>query len=281
MKSHFIIIPAILFSLFFSHAAFSQEIGHFEITRSEVHQIKSKTLGRIYEVFIRLPRGYDKKDQQQYPVIYSNDGPYPFLVGSSVTQLLASDKAILVGVSFAQDENGMASRVRDLTPIKNKSWTKYQTGGAVKFLEFIETEVISFIEKNYRTNSTRIFTGQSLGGSFGTWVLLTKPELFSHYILTSPSLWYKDNMIFDIEKKYAQKNDTLAAKVYFAIGGLETKENGMHYDMVEDLKSFTKQLAARNYKQFEMKSEIIEGTTHKATYPVGFTKGLLWLLDDL
>ena len=174
----------------------------------------------------------------------------------------------------------MSSRVRDLTPVEDKSWVKYQTGGAKKYLQFLEAEVISLVEENYRTSSTRIFTGQSLGGSFGTWVLFTKPELFSHYILTSPSLWFKDNMILGVENNYAKENKDLVAKVYFAVGELETLKKGMRNDMVQDLNNFTDQLSSRNYESFEMKSEVIDGTTHETTYPIGFIKGLLWFLDE-
>ncbi|WP_085903881.1 alpha/beta hydrolase [Kiloniella majae] len=281
MKVSFIKAFIIFLNIIFIEGTHAQDSRSFEIPRSGIHEIKSEVLGRAYDVFIQLPRGYHENIQQYYPVIYSNDGPYPFQIAAGVMRLAAPGKAILVGVSFAKNEDGMSSRVRDLTPVQNKSWVKYQTGGAKKYFQFLEAEVISFVEENYRTNSTRIFTGQSLGGSFGTWVLLTKPELFSHYILTSPSLWFKDNMIFDVEKSYAKENKDLAAKVYFAVGEFETREKGMRNDMVQDLHNFTERLTSRNYESFEMRSEVIKGTTHETTYPVGFIKGLLWFLDDL
>ena len=145
------------------------------------------------------------------------------------------DKVIVVGISFAQGENSQFSRVRDLTPVVDKDWVKYQTGGAPEYLKFIENEVFGFVEKQYRVNSNqRILSGQSLGGSFGAWVLLTKPELFMGYILTSPSLWFKDDWIFDLESSYSKTNTSLEANVYMAIGTLETKENRMQQEMVGD-----------------------------------------------
>jgi predicted alpha/beta superfamily hydrolase len=162
---------------------------NFELSNSSIFTVDSKVLGRKYDIFVKLPRDYSWEGNQskKYPVLYLNDGPYTFKVAAGVTHRRQMDKVIVVGISFAHGENGQFSRVRDLTPVIDKSWNKYTTGGANKYLEFIEKEVLQFIEQNYRVNTEqRILSGQSLGGLFGAWVLLTKPELFSTYILTSP-----------------------------------------------------------------------------------------------
>ena len=84
-----------------------------------------------------------------------NDGPYTFQVGSCVLHLSSLDKAILVGISYAKGENGVSSRVRDLTPEIDETWIKYQTGGASEYLKFLEEEVMSFIENKYRIDATK------------------------------------------------------------------------------------------------------------------------------
>ncbi len=264
-------------------AAPAKSSKSFEITGTEIYKIESATLGRTYDIYIKVPSDYTREENAKkiYPVIYMNDGPYPFLVAAGVTHMRKMDKAILVGISFAQGENGMASRVRDLTPEVDNNWTKYKTGGASQFLKFIETDIMTFIENNYRADPTRrIFAGQSLGGSFGAWVLFTKPNLFSACILTSPSLWFKNYMIFDLEKRYAETNEDLQAKVYFATGEYETPIYGMKNDMVGGLKKFTHHLRSRKYPNLVMHEEIVNGATHVTTFPIGFTKGLLWLFAD-
>ena len=140
----------------------------------------------------------------------------------------------------------------------------------------------SYIEKNYRVDSTqRILSGHSLGGSFGAWVLLTRPDLFSSYILTSPSLWFKDEMIFDLEALYAKKHKSLNINIYIATGALETPENGMRNNMVDDHKRFVRQLRLRNYQGLQLQDEIVSGTDHSSVYPVGLTKGLRWIYQKL
>ncbi|GHB65345.1 hypothetical protein GCM10008107_12940 [Psychrosphaera saromensis] len=266
------------------------EQNKVEIANSHIVTIDSKILGRKYDLFIKVPRGYHSKDNhskdnhsnnnksKHYPVLYLNDGPYTFKVATGVTHMQPMDKAIVVGISFAHGENGQSSRVRDLTPEVDKSWVKYQTGGAPEYLDFIEKEVFVFVEKNYRTNTKqRILAGQSLGGSFGAWVLLTKPELFSSYLLTSPSLWYKDELIFDVEQKYYQNNKQLKANIYIATGALETPENGMQQDMVAGHSKFVKRLRSRDYQGIKLIDEVVTGTNHYSTFPVGLSKGLVFI----
>ncbi len=255
----------------------------YELRNTRVVTIDSKVLGRKYDLYIKVPRGYDHPDNsaKRYPALYLNDGPYTFKVAIGVTNPRPLDKAIVVGISFAKGESGMASRVRDLTPEHDASWQDYETGGGASYLEFIENEVFTYIESNYRINTDqRILAGQSLGGSFGVWVLLTKPELFSSYILTSPSLWYKDHLIYQTESTYHEANKQLSANVYMATGGLETRANGMRNEMAQDQLKFVDHLRSRQYQGLNLAAEITEGTDHFSTFPVGLSKGLMFIYDQ-
>ena len=272
----------LLFGTIFSAQA--NENTGFEISNSKIVTIESKILKRQYDLYIKVPQSYfeEKNKSKKYPVLYLNDGPYTFKVAAGVTHFSSMDRSIVVGISFAHGENGQFSRVRDLTPVVDNSWKKYTTGGATEYLEFIEKEIFPFIEDNYRIDiSHRILAGQSLGGSFGAWVLLTKPSLFSGYILTSPSLWFNNDYIFDLESEYFKNNKSLDAKVFIATGSLEVLENGMQNDMVDGHLRFVKRLRSRNYKGIYISDEIVEGTDHYSTFPVGLAKGLRMLYQDL
>jgi len=272
----------IVSSSFFSTA--KNNDNNFVIDHSEIVTIDSKVLKRKYDLYIKVPRDYFLEDSKykKYPVLYLNDGPHTFKVASGVTHFSQMDKAIVVGISFAHGEQGQHSRVRDLTPVVDETWKKYRTGGAPLYLDFIENEVIKYVENNYRVNSKqRILSGHSLGGSFGAWVLLTKPELFSSYILTSPSLWFKKYWIFDLEEQYKSKNKHLNANLYFATGSLETIKDGMYYEMADDQVKFMNKLVSRNYQGLTVKSEVVEGTDHHSTFPVGLSKGLMFVYNQM
>ena len=256
----------------------------FVIDNSEIITLNSKVLGRKYDLFIKRPRDYTWQENQSktYPVLYLNDGPHTFKVASGVTHLAQMDKVILVGISFAHGEHGQHSRVRDLTPVEDKSWIKYTTGGAPLYLNFIENEVFTYIESHYRVNSEqRILSGHSLGGLFGAWVLLTKPELFSSYILTSPSLWFNQYWIFDLEQTLPPDNSSLSANVYFATGAFESIKAGMNYDMADDQVKFMRQLSSRNDQGLTIEGEVVEGTDHYSTFPIGLTKGLMFVYKQI
>ncbi|MEM9631441.1 MAG: alpha/beta hydrolase-fold protein [Pseudomonadota bacterium] len=273
-------------SLFVSSALAQESEASFFINNSQRHEIASETLGRSYEVFVKTPAGYNDPENENitYPVIYLNDGSYTFQVASGVTHLPMGyshrfERAILVGISYALGEKGMPSRVRDFTPVKDERWKKYETGGAPAYLKFLEEEVFPFVERNYRANpERRILSGQSLGGSFGVWVLFERPDLFSSYILTSPTLWYKDKFVFDLEKQFAKNHDDLKAKVYLAVGELETVENGMRNAMVAQLLELEEVLRGRNYPGLDMNVEVISGALHETTFPQAFTRGAHWIL---
>ncbi|WP_078085457.1 alpha/beta hydrolase [Microbulbifer mangrovi] len=282
-------ITALLCAALLSLSAYAEQTvsrkGHlFEIKSTEIFTIESKVLGRKYDVYIKVPAGYSDKGHKEtsYPVLYLNDAPHTFKVATGVTHFKSMNRAIVVGIDFAHGEHGQFSRVRDLTPERDTTWVKYTTGGAPDYLQFIRDELIPFVEGNYRADpARRILSGHSLGGSFGAWVLLTQPELFSSYILTSPSLWYKDDLIFEFEEEYAKHHRSLNANLFVATGDLETAENGMRNDMVDGHRRFLKRLRSRNYEGLNIKDEVVIGTDHESTFPVGLTKGLRWIYQDL
>lgn len=280
------IYSVLLLSLILLPQAKAETVTAFEIPQSSVHQITSEKLGRSYDLYVKLPVGYDAAENanHQYPVIYLNDGPYTFQVASGSLHLPMGgshkfERAILVGISFAYGENGMDSRVRDLTPWEDKDWKRYKTGGGLAYLDFLENQVIPFVEKNYRAApNKRVLSGQSLGGSFGAWVMLHRPELFSAYILTSPSLWFKDKQIFDLEAAYARNNKDLPVQVYFAVGEREVPANG-NKPMKSQMLAFVKSLEARHYPSLKLKYEVIPGSTHEITFPQAFLRGAQWLFE--
>jgi predicted alpha/beta superfamily hydrolase len=258
----------------------------YEMPDSAVHTITSDALGRAYNIFVRLPPEYsaEANGSRRYPVVYINDAHYTFQTAAGVTlspmRHGGLEHAILVGISYAQGEGGAASRGRDLTPTPNPGQKKFPTGGARDYLAFIKDEVIPFVEQAYRADPMRrTLTGQSYGGLFGAYALFNEPGLFSDYILTSPSLWYGNSVMFDMEAEFAKSHRRLPARVYFAIGETETPaRNAGQYDMVGDQKRFADQLRSHNYEGLIVRDEVVEGGTHLTTFPIGLLRGLMWML---
>ncbi|MBO9664982.1 alpha/beta hydrolase-fold protein [Dokdonella sp.] len=264
----------------------------FQIERSAVHTIASVKLKRSYDLYVKLPPGYDKPEnvQRKYPVLYLTDGPYTFQVASGVTRVPFNhgtfEDFILVGLSYAQGDDPVVSRERDLTPLVDLRSKSTPTGGGPAYLDFIRDEAIPLIEKTYRTDPRRrSLAGQSYGGLFGIWVMFNEPELFQNYILTSASLWYNKKAMFDAETAYAKTHADLKANLYMAIGSTEypggcgdaPSQCPDGPNMVAQQAEMLKRLASRKYKSLALHGKVVEGAFHTTTFPVG----LLWALQDV
>lgn len=254
------------------------------IPRSQSLTIQSSSLHRAYGIRVQLPPGYDNpaNADRRYPVLYLNDAPYNFQVAAGVTHLPMNagliEELILVGIGYSNEVGSTESRVRDYTPTVNPA-SKWLTGGAAGYLQFIERELIPLIEERYRADpKRRALGGHSYGGLFGTFVLLTKPELFQHYILSSPSLWFHRHATWNLEQAYAATHDDLRAKVYLSIGSLENphQPGGSDYEMVEDVRSLESRLLGHAYPGLELRTTVVEGQNHETVFPIVLTNGLLW-----
>lgn len=263
--------------------ALAQDGAPFVVPDTMVHTLPASAEGRVYQIYVKTPFGYGAPENagRTWPVIYLNDGPYTFQVASGVTHLPYKfnrlDEAILVGISYAQGDDGMVSRRRDMTPWRDPSLPS-ASGGAPQYLVFLKTRVLPFVESRYRADPRRrVLAGQSYGGLFGAWVAVTEPELFDTYLLTSPSLWYGDRAMFKAEAAYAQAHKDLKARIYLATGELERpRPGGDAQDMVADQQAFARTLRARGYPGLKIRDEVMAGTFHETTFPVGLVHGLEW-----
>lgn len=159
---------------------------------------------------IGFPIGFS--DTTTYPVIYVLDGSAheDFIHIAGLVQFLTMyslmPPSIIVGIANVD-------RKRDFTfptEIEQHKIDFPTTGGSAKFIDFLETELIPFITKNYPINNTEMLIGQSLGGLLATEVLTTKPTLFDQYIIVSPSLWWN-------------RESLLKKELNSAIGGLNLR----------------------------------------------------------
>jgi len=187
-------------------------------TIGETRTITSKVLGESRTLNIYLPNGFDT--QKTYSVVYLPDGAAneDFLHISGLVQFfnmqLAMPDFIVVGIANVD-------RKRDFTfPTTNKK-DKEQfstTGKSAAFITFLETELQPYIESAYKTNGTKYLIGQSLGGLLATEILLKKPQLFSHYFIVSPSLWWDDESLLKLAETNLPKNDYSKTYVYVSVG---------------------------------------------------------------
>ncbi|OJJ17995.1 hydrolase [marine bacterium AO1-C] len=263
------------------NATFAQENtdekSKLAFSRTKVVPIKDAKNGRQYELYIRLPEKYAEKTDIKHPVIYYTDALWHVEVLSGSTEYIL-ENAILVGISWQKDLNNKSkaylSRFRDYSFVKSKNpkhQAKYQFGQASNHLEFIRNSVIKYVEGNYRTDPTnRTYFGYSLGGEFGSYILLTQPNTFKNYILGSPSL---DKTSTPYLIKLASKTSVPNANVFISYGRLEKK-------LGANVNKFIALLKAKNDQSLSLKHIIVEGT-HQTAFPMTTIRGIYWLSDLL
>ena len=225
----------VLLTIIFSQNSFSQ-ITKKPFTIGETVTLNSQILSQERVLNIYLPEGYQENDSISYPVIYLLDGSITedFIHVTGLVQFfnlqLQMPKTIVVGIANVDRKHDFTFP----TTIPDLKKDFPTTGGSEKFIAFIEKEVQPFINSNYKVSDKKYILGQSLGGLLATEILFKKPELFTHYIITSPSLWWDDQSLLHKANTYLSKIQK-PVYVFLAVGE-------EHKIMIRDAKNLASEL---------------------------------------
>jgi predicted alpha/beta superfamily hydrolase len=253
----------------------------YAMPRTEVHHVKAAANGQEYVLYVALPRTLPPG--QRVPVVYVLDADYSFAIARNVVDHFADREdlppMIVVGVSYPGGIDDMDDyrrrRTRDYTPTHSVAGgygpeIQKLSGGGPAFRDALERDLMPFVESRHPIDpKDRTLVGHSYGGLFATWVLLTKPALFRRYVAVSPSLWYDERMIFDVEKKTAKERRGVPADVFLCVGGFENAP------MVTDLAELVAVLRQRGDPAVHVDDHVFEGETHDSVFPGAFTRGVL------
>ena len=184
----------LLFSIFFSLRGNTQNCF-------EVHKIKSKILKEERSIWVGLPTNYHK--DSSYAVVYILDAEHRFELTYTLTKELfenqsAIPEVIVVGIPHIDRFH----RINDLTFTDSKVdakgkedtlgyYNSSMTGNGLFFLQFLENEVLPFVNKQYSTNGFNTLMGHSIGGYFCTYILPLQKS-FSAFQIYDASIWYND-----------------------------------------------------------------------------------------
>jgi len=184
-----------------SNQQFLSKVGVLDSLYSEV-------LNESRNIYIQLPASYDPNKNQKYPVVYVLDGELFLPTVSSVQNYYSggfTPEMVLVGISNEKN------RTRDLTT--STITTSYgmpfnqKNGKADTFTEFIEKELIPYIEKKYPVTNFRTLIGHSYGGLFTIHTLINHTHLFSNYLAIDPSMdWDGQQLLKEAEELLATQN---------------------------------------------------------------------------
>ncbi|MGD0917213.1 MAG: alpha/beta hydrolase-fold protein [Thermodesulfobacteriota bacterium] len=265
--------------------------------------IESRQNGKEYQISVSLPETYDASSDKRYSVVYVLDGNIFFELVVAIARYLGLidtfPATIIVGIGypnchmFGSDskrsfELCMKRRFMDFTPFKDEAFEEAafplfererrvvsDTGGAGAFWGFVAKELIPQIERDYRiTSSNRTLIGHSLGGVFALLTMLRMPEMFTNFIVGSPSFGCCNKLVFKYESDYAKEHKTLSAKTFVGIGEAEEHFGDPFLSSISELYKFSAALLSRNYQGLTYMKRVFEGQDHVTVPPMVFNAGL-------
>jgi predicted alpha/beta superfamily hydrolase len=244
---------------------------------TEPVRLYSKNVQDSFSVFIHLPKNYDRS--KSYPVVYVLDANVYFdiLAGSIEHQQkkIGSGEQILVGIGYRHFFQSDTLRERDYTyPTATPTDSVILSGGADKFLAFIQQELVPYIDGLYTTDtSNRSLMGHSLGGYFVLYALYKDVEngnkQFNKYVAASPSLEYANAYITKAMQNLPVDNHY--RQLYITAGARENMDEGVPTGYLDLFKTFTQQLKINKAK---VSTELYPKYDHMETAVPSFEKGL-------
>lgn len=281
MSNKTIFLLLILGAANFVSSGFASQLPPFGYPAYETINIHASSNNKDYELYVQLPPSYSET-KNTYPLIIVNDTRFSFPITNGAMALMGGNvvqEAIVVGISYSKGEDRSISRTRDYTPTYSpieksgySSASRLASGHAKEYVEFIEAQVFPLLQKSYRIDTKKkVFVGHSFGGLLGTYILFKKPELFTDYIIGSPSLWYDNRVMFTLEKEFSASHKRLPVNVAMFVGSFEND----YYPMVTDLLAMEKQLRSRDYEGFKLHVEVMPGENHHSVFPGLLSKGLM------
>ncbi len=200
-----------------------------------IHEIDSKILSEKRELIVKLPSDYEQNLDKVYSVIYVFGGNTLTYSIAYDTELLARtnhlENVIVVGIPNINQK----SRQRNLTPPFMKQDLDEPgspLGEANIYLDFVQDEVINFIEKTYRTSKKRIAVGHSREGLMVMYSLIYKRNIFQGHIALSPALWRENNLFIDNFKESISTLDTIKSTLFLSMGTKEVNKMKNAFDSI-------------------------------------------------
>lgn len=275
-----IVIFVFCIPCFLANKVFSQKEKDFVIGTEYVFE--SSILGENRPYILSLPKSY-AMGSKRYPVMVVLDGETHFHTVSGILAIMGKQEripeTILLAIPNTKD------RTKDLTP--TNSTTGYfggsspglkTSGGGLRFLDFLEKELLKEIDEKFRTNSYRILAGHSLGGLMASTAYLDQNSSFSGLISIDPSIWW-DNQVL-VESIDSLDVGIANKKIHY----MSTADTPERDDRVSNARNahelYYAKLINKGVNYRNLKLQYFEDETHGSVPLLSFYYGLLYIFKD-
>ena len=240
--------------------------------------INSSILNEDRTCLISLPDSYydSSEIEKKYPIILLLDGYSHFKTATGVVHFMSSDRnrnhfmpeSIIIAI-----EN--VDRERDFTVTKIKTKRPNTMGGGRNFLNFIEKELIPYVDKKYRTEAFRTLIGHSLGGLLTINSYMDKNSLFDAYLSIDPSIWWDEEMMKN--KVDSISSLSLNKKLYIATANQGEEKYERNKKRHDDLYALIKNKSGEN---LNIEIAYFENENHRSVPLIALYDGLKYLNEE-
>lgn len=161
-------------------------ISSIAYPQKKTEEIVSKKLNETREITIVTPNLYETNKDKTYPLIVVLDGEYlvdPFAGILSYTAYWDDlPQAIIVGINQNKDND----QRYDDTQYDTETGVPLNKGN--QFYEFITTELLPHMEKNYRVSPFKVIAGHNITAGYINFFLYKDDPVFNAYIAFSPEM---------------------------------------------------------------------------------------------
>ncbi len=260
-------LPKAITLICFLFGVSSCEKAYLSPNLVETFELHSSFTGFNYNISILYPATYQQNTA--YPTVYLLDGGAYFNEVSEVLDKSIETKVVLISLDY-NNENRRAS---DFTFPEDPTSDDKETGGADKFIQFLNQELIPHLETVIGLKSKeRTLYGHSFGGYFCLYSMFQQvaPVPFDNFIAASAPVDFADNYLIQLEQQYFENRDTLEYKLHSSYGSLEA--NALFL-------AFTNKIEKHAYATLKYKHEIFENLGHQNTPIKAFENGLKFILE--
>ena len=254
--------------------ATAQQVGEVPFPaalRGEAFRLQSATLGRGFDIYVRLPPEYDPEGPA-YPVVYLLDGDSLFPILAANHLFLTYDEglpeAVVVGIAYG----GFAPSVnrRGLDFQSPDEGLPAEQAGAEAFHMVLTDELLPIIEARFNVDpDRRVLFGQSRGGNLVLYSAVAHPDVFWGRVASNPSLTPGMASITG-NAAPAGRNDL---KVVVTSGERDRP------DLRTEAAFWVETWSGRDSveRPWQLQLIPISGGTHAANAPDAYRAGMLWL----
>jgi predicted alpha/beta superfamily hydrolase len=245
-------------------------LDHLPALKGDYFKLQSRSVGRPYHIYVRLPESYAADPRRRYPVVYLLDGDSLFPMLAVQHLFLGYDEqlpeAIIVGIAYGSFDPAVNRRSVDFQA--PAAGVDAEKAGAPAFQQFLRSELLPAVEARYRTDpERRVLVGQSRGGSFVLYSAFTDPDLFWGRIASNPA--------FDPGRELFLGRPAAASKQ--GLGLVVTSGSRDRPALRQAALQWFNAWEKRADAPWQIKAHSIEGGTHAADIANAYRVGMLWL----